>query len=305
MSFQIPGVIPIPVTADTYPGNPLKLGDIGVTVLNTKNALNVISVNYHAIPKITPVNSEFDESLELAVKQFQNIFNLPITGIIDKITWYEIRKIYSAVIKLAQTTSDGSLPGEIPSELIEEFDDLAVVPRIQLVQYFLNVLSAYYKSIPGVDINGMLDNETRNAITEFQKTFSLPVSGVIDDETWDVMYNNIQGILGILAPSSIFLPALLYPQVIYKEGMVDPGIYIIQQFLMFISGVIDGIPSVIPNGIFGPETTESVIAFQKIYELDPDGIINEETWNKIVEVYRLLRFSDARIIGQYPGSILG
>ena len=28
-----------------------------------------------------------------------------------------------------------------------------VIPRVQIVQYFLNVLSAYYNSIPSVDID--------------------------------------------------------------------------------------------------------------------------------------------------------
>lgn len=304
MSVQIPGLTSPPVIEDTYPGNPLKLGDIGPSVLNTKNALNAISVNYPAIPKITPVNSEFGESMEDAVKQFQRIFNLHETGIIDKATWYEIRNIFNAVRKLAQSTAEGVLPGEIPPDIIEEFEDLAVVPRVQLVQYFLNVLSVYYESIPAVDINGMLTNETQRSIMEFQKTFNLPITGSIDEQTWDTMYRHMQGILLTLPPSAIALPALLYPQVVYREGMEDPGVFVIQEFLLYISSVMPDIPPVEPNGIFGPETTESVIAFQNTFGLEPDGIIGEETWNKLVDIYRQLRFSHSRIAGQFPGSVL-
>lgn len=305
MSYQIPGISPIPDIEETYPGTPLMRGDSGLSVLSAKNALNAISVNFTAIPKIYPVNTEFDESMEDAVREFQNIFNLPVTGVIDKATWYEIRKIFASVRKLAQTTAEVSLPGEIPPETIEEFENLEVVPRVQLVQYFLNVLSAYYDSIPAVDINGMLNTQTRNSIREFQKTFGLPLTGAIDSETWKTMYNNIQGILRVLPPSAIALPALLYPQTEYSEGMEDPGIYIIQQFLQFISTIIADIPAVTPNGLFGPETTLSIIAFQNTFGLEPNGIIDEDTWNRIVDIYRQLRFSTSRAIGQYSGEFSG
>lgn len=305
MSYQIPGISPVPDIEETYPGTPLKRGDSSLSVLSAKNALNAISVNFTAIPKIYPVNTEFDESMEAAVREFQNIFNLSVTGIIDKATWYEIRKIFSLVRKLAQTTSEVSLPGEIPPETIEELENLEVIPRVQLVQYFLNVLSAYYDSIPAVDINGMLNTQTRNSIREFQKTFNLPMTGTIDNETWNIMYSNIQGILRVLPPSAIALPALLYPQIEYSEGMEDPGIYIIQQFLQFISTIMVDIPAVTPNGIFGPETTKSIIAFQNTFGLEPNGIIDEDTWHKIVDIYRQLRFSNSRAIGQYSGTVIG
>ncbi len=304
MSYQFRDITPLPNIEETYPGTPLKRGDSGLSVLSTKNALNAISVNFTAIPKIYPVNSEFDESMEAAVSEFQNIFNLSPTGVIDKATWYEIRKVFSSVRKLAQTTAEVSLPGAIPPETIEELENLEVVPRVQLVQYFLNVLSAYYDSIPAVDINGMLNSQTRNSIREFQKTFDLPMTENIDNETWNIMYSNIQGILRVLPPSAIALPALLYPQIEYREGMEDSGIYIIQQFLQFISTIIVDIPTVTPNGIFGPETTRSIITFQNTFGLETNGIIDENTWNKIVDIYRQLRFSNARAIGQYSGAVI-
>ncbi|MGD9568050.1 MAG: peptidoglycan-binding protein [Sedimentibacter sp.] len=305
MSVQIPGVTPEPNIEETYPGAPLKLGDSGLAVLSTKNALNTISVNFTAIPKIFPVNSEFDESMEAAVREFQNIFNLSETGIVDKATWYEIRKTYSSVRKLAETTAQIPLAGEIQLAIIEDIENLEVVPKVQFAQYFLNVLSAYHDTIPAVDINGMLNTQTRNSIKEFQKTFNLPITGDLDDETWITMYNNVQGILRVLPPSAIALPALLYPQIVYAEGSQRPGVYIMQQALQFISTIMPDIPAVTPSGYFGPETTEAVIAFQNAYGLEPNGIIDEDTWNKIVEIYRQFRFSNSRTIGQYQGSVIG
>jgi peptidoglycan hydrolase-like protein with peptidoglycan-binding domain len=287
---------------ETYPGNPLKVGDNNQYVLLIKMALNAISVNFPAIPKVYPINGEFTEGMADAVRAFQEAFNLPETGVIDKATWYEIRKIYVAVRNLAQLTSQGILVSDIPPDIVTEIEEGKVVPRVQLVQYFLNVLSAYYNSIPAVDIDGILGPKTRTSIIEFQKTMGLEPTGIIDEATWNSMYNNILGILKALPPSAIALPALIFPNTILREGSEGPSVYIMQQYLAFISSVVPAIPSVTPDGVFGPGTRAAVTAFQRQYGLTPDGIVQEATWNRIVQVYRELRFGVQRNQGQFPGN---
>ena len=276
----------------TYPLSPLRLGDDNQHVLIAKMALNAIAVNYTAIPRISPVNSLFDENLEAAVKEFQNIFNLPVTGIIDLATWFEIGSKYAMVARLAEISTRGVLVGDVVEDIVEVEEGVQVVPRVQMVQFFLNVLSVYYDSIPAVDIDGILGPETRNAIIEFQKTMKLPLTGTIDEETWNTMYNSVLGILRALPPAAIQLPALIFPNIIYSEGTERPGVFIIQEVLAYISTIVPEIPYVQPDGRYGPETTAAVTVFQKIYGLKPTGIVNEETWNKLISVYRELRFGD-------------
>ena len=276
----------------TYPESPLRLGDDNQHVLIAKMALNAIAVNYTAIPRISPVNSLFDENLEAAVKEFQNIFNLPVTGIIDLATWFEIGSKYAMVARLAEISTRGVLVGDVVEDIVEVEEGVQVVPRVQMVQFFLNVLSVYYDSIPAVDIDGILGPETRNAIIEFQKTMKLPLTGTIDEETWNTMYNSVLGILRALPPAAIQLPALIFPNIIYSEGTERPGVFIIQEVLAYISTIVPEIPFVQPDGIFGPETASAVTAFQRIYGLEPTGIVDEETWNKLISVYRELRFGD-------------
>ena len=40
--------------------------------------------------------------IENKIKTFQNIFNMPQTGIVDLATWYQISQIYVALEKLAE-----------------------------------------------------------------------------------------------------------------------------------------------------------------------------------------------------------
>lgn len=294
---------PVGGVIETFPGTTLSLEDSGPYVFILQMYLNTISVNYPAIPKINPVDGVFNSPTEAAVKKFQEIFNLPVTGSVDKGTWYKIINVYNAVRKLAELSSEGVLVSELPTTL--PLEGGAVVPRVQLVQYFINVLSAYYSSIPPVDIDGIMGPATRASIIEFQKTMGLPVTGILDDETWLAMYNNVLGILKTIPPSAIALPALIYPNIVYSLGSEGPNVYILQQYLSFISTILTDIPAVTPDGVFGENTRNAVIAFQNHFGLTPDGIVGEETWNKIVEVYRDLRFGERRSAGQFPGGEIG
>ena len=282
---------PVAEAFETYPGLPLQLGDNNPYILLMQITLNTIATNYPAIPRISNPSGTFDETTQEAVRVFQRIFNLPITGIIDKSTWYRIRRIHAAVTSLAELTSQGIILSELP-EYTPSPGPEDIVPRIQAVQYFLNVLSAYYDSIPSVDINGILDTQTRTAIMEFQKVFSLPITGLVDEQTWNAMYDAVLGILQTLPPSALALPALLWPGITYQVGSEGPGVYILQQYLAYIGSVLEGVSPTQPDGIFGPETEEAVRTFQDFFGIDVTGVVDQYTWDRIVLIYRNLRFGN-------------
>lgn len=206
-----------------------------------------------------------------------------------------------AVTKLAELTSKGIMISEIP-EFTPTPGPEEVVPRVQAVQYFLNVLSAYYNSIPSVDINGMLDTHTRTALMEFQKTFNLPITGLVDEQTLNAMYNAVSGILQTIPPSAIALPALLWPGVNYQRGSEGALVYFIQQYLSYIASVLEGIAPADPDGIFGPQTEQAVRSFQQYFGIDVTGVVDRYTWDRIVLIYRNLRFGNASNISRLNGT---
>ena len=287
---------PVAAAFETYPGINLKPGDNNIYILLMQIYLNTIANNYPAITRIPNPTGTFDETTQAAVSQFQRVFNLPVTGIIDKATWYKIRRIYVAVTSLAGLTSQGVVLSEIPQYTPTPGPE-EVVPRVQAVQYFLNVLSAYYNGIPSVDINGVLDTRTRTAIMEFQRIFNLPITGLVDEQTWYTMYDAVSGILRTLPPSAIALPAILWPGITYQLGSEGPGVYFIQQYLSYIASVLEGIPPAAPDGIYGPETERAVRTFQEYFGIDVTGVVDRYTWGRIVLIYRNLRFGNTGNIG--------
>lgn len=85
----------------SYPGQELTIGSTGNDVRTIQNQLNTISNTYSAIQKLR-VDGIYGQATADAVMEFQKIFNLPQTGVVDLATWYQISQIYVAIERLAE-----------------------------------------------------------------------------------------------------------------------------------------------------------------------------------------------------------
>lgn len=82
------------------------------------------------------------------------------------------------------------------------------------------------------------------------------------------------------------------------ESFIEQPIRSLQTMLRVIAEDDPRLPTVVPDGIYGPTTMNAVTAFQRMYELPVTGITDQNTWNKIVEVYEnaLIRVGPAESI---------
>lgn len=85
----------------SWPGYNLTIGSSGDKVRQLQTQLNRIARNYPALPTITP-DGVYGSATADAVRTFQDIFNLPQTGVTDYATWYEISEIYVGVTRIAE-----------------------------------------------------------------------------------------------------------------------------------------------------------------------------------------------------------
>ena len=91
-----------------------------------------------------------------------------------------------------------------------------------------------------------------------------------------------------------------YPGTPLRRGSVGPNVVIIQVELNRISQNYPAIPKVSPvDGIFGARTEEALLAFQRIFDLDPDGVVGPATWYALVRLYTAVTsLSELRSQGQ-------
>ena len=85
----------------SYPGYTLTVGSSGNKVRQMQSQLNTIAGDYPAIPTIR-VDGVYGSETEAAVRAFQRIFDLPVTGQVDFSTWYKISQIYVGVSRIAE-----------------------------------------------------------------------------------------------------------------------------------------------------------------------------------------------------------
>lgn len=85
----------------SWPGSNLTVGSSGANVRMIQEQLNRIAQVYTAIPTVA-VDGAFGPKTAAAVKAFQKIFSLPVTGVVDIGTWYKISGIYVAVTRMAE-----------------------------------------------------------------------------------------------------------------------------------------------------------------------------------------------------------
>ncbi len=158
---------------------PLNLNE---AIYNLQTYLRALSFADDRITR-PPLDGLFDSDTRKAVSDFQRTHALQPTGIADKETW---DAIFNEYLRLIEKSNRPTTPNFFPTEP-ENYK--AVLgeshPFISIVQIILKELSVIYDGFDEVEINGVFDETTENAIRIFQKASLLPVNGQVDIITWN------------------------------------------------------------------------------------------------------------------------
>lgn len=194
-NIEIVNDAPIQGLVISYSGTPLRQGSRGPNVVVVQTALNRVSQNYPAIPKISPVDGIFGPQTEAAVRRFQQIFGLAEDGIVGKATWYELVRLYVGVNALTELRSQGQQFYNISFNYGGALQQGSTGQYVRQLQYMLQVLSNFISTIPYVQVDGIFGPATRSAVIAAQRYFGLPQTGRVDERTWlqiESQYNGVR-----------------------------------------------------------------------------------------------------------------
>ena len=293
---------PVRINSPSYPGLPLRLGDAGNSVRTKQVQLNRISRNYPSIPKIATVDGVFGQETDDAVREFQRIFKLTADGIIGKATWYRIAYLYNSVKRLSELDSEGISLDEVAQQFPSLLSPGDTGDEVRMIQYYLQVVAAYYDTVPPLTTTGVYDDATYQAVMAFQRTFGLTPDGIMGQQTWNELYKAYRGILDSTAVMEGGV--VLYPGTVLRIGSQGEYVQILQEYLAYISEFYPEIPAVQVTGVFGNQTQAAVIAFQNLFGLEAAGIVGPLTWDAIASLYSDLRVGNDKQPGQFPGTEL-
>ena len=146
----------------------------GSPVRDVQHMLNVLSFSHPAIPRLVEDGVFGERTLE-GVLIFQRDFALPVTGVVDYDTWLALRVQTDLIAQ-----RDGA---PIPLQIISpQYTPTASgTPEWEFVRTILTSLSSILNNFPNTPAS---DSEN---IRQIQRLAQLPVTGVLDRPTWDIL----------------------------------------------------------------------------------------------------------------------
>ncbi len=154
---------------------------------------------------------------------------------------------------------------------------------VTLLQQLLKINSYY----PG-STTGVYGPDTVSAVTNFQITNYLTATGTSTKETWELLYK-------MTTPATKDKSVLAKPVLQFGDtGEEVSEVQTILKDLMYYTGTIDG--------IFDNEVYVAVQSFQFINKLVPDGIVGNDTWSALIDIYSPLSNCEGDIVDPPVGS---
>lgn len=146
-------------------------------IYNLQKYLRAISFADERVSR-PPLDGIFDSATEESVRSFQESHQITPNGIVDRETWDAIYSEYKALALTEELPFFPSSPVGYATRLGEESS------FVSIVQILLQELSSVYGDLDAVELTGIYDTATENAIKELQRASGLPITGELDRRTY-------------------------------------------------------------------------------------------------------------------------
>lgn len=267
---------------ESYPGVAFRLGSRGRSVYAIQRDLNRIAQSFPAIPKLK-VDGIYGPNTENAVRIFQSVFGLEPDGVVGRNTWYALERVYVGVLQLAELESEGLRFEDVSFEFPGGLSVGDTGERVAQLQYMLAVVGEFVPQVPILTVDGIFGPNTRDAVFAFQSYAGLPVTGLVDDTTWDALYERFAAL-----EDNVLQSALLFPP-LPAAGATN------------VSNARERLHRL---GYRGNSLTQEIVAFQRANRLALNGRLTTETAAAITAQVQSLQLAESSRMTQYPGYAL-
>ena len=157
--------------------------------------------------------------------------------------------------------------------------------EVEELQMMLLELSHVFPSIPVITaVDGYYGNETKGVVKEFQSLNSLPTTGITDDLTWNKIKEFLDNKRRDNIPINITTDDIDLSDNVIRIGSKGRYVSDLQGYLNIAASKYPRIPKVKVDGIFGENTQQAVLAFQREFGLNTDGVVGVQTWDALYNV---------------------
>lgn len=169
-----------------------------------------------------------------------------------------------------------------------QYSQSGTAPRqtVENIQNMLLLLSRYDPSLTRVNPTGVYGEETVLAVRSFQRSRGFPITGDVDDQTFDRIVQDYIGQRDQVQTSRGIYP---FERQLegnrMREGDTVDLVFILQAMLDALSALNDRLEGGVFTGVFDDATKRNVMEFQRSAGIAQTGIVDRETWDHMADVY--------------------
>ena len=155
---------------------------------------------------------------------------------------------------------------------------------VRSLQTMLRVIAENDELQPSVIPDGIYGPQTVTAVSSFQRRNGLPITGSVDQTTWERIVAAYEPALIAVGPV-VPLEIILDPKQIIRQGEEHPNLYLVQAILTVLSQAYGSITAPAVTGVLDIPTANALSQFQTLALLPVTGELDRETWKHLALHY--------------------
>lgn len=155
---------------------------------------------------------------------------------------------------------------------------------VRRVQELLRTLSYADRAIPFLVPDGIFGEPTLEGVMVFQRRMGLPITGSVDQATWEALLAEARRVDRALAPPS---PARLYhPRLAdLPPDQASPLLYPIQGMFYALAPVFAPVQATPLSGVLDSNTAQNLRWVQHLGGQQETGALDKDTWELLRRIY--------------------
>lgn len=168
--------------------------------------------------------------------------------------------------------------------MYELSDKRAAVREVQKFLHLISDVESY--GVRRIAVDGIYGEETRAAVSEFQRYMGIYETGLVDLETFNGLYSEYRKAVDERALSNYIITESGFPFTVGDQG---DDVINIHLYINELSRNYQDIPSVGRSSYYTQDTSAAIVEIQKIFDTEATGAVTKEFYERLVREAAAIR----------------
>ena len=148
----------------------------------------------------------------------------------------------------------------------------------EMKKYLYTLSQTTFPTVQRTTVDGFYDNETREAVKDFQRIMSLEETGVVDYKTFSSIYSQYLLALEKEKPSKITSSGS-FP---LSRGDMNEDVRILNVYINELSKIYSGVNYVGTSNYYSDDTATAILSLTKLFMLDETDVTDRALMERII-----------------------